>query len=182
MLFLFINLNSKLKNVILGPNSIKNIYCVGNYSTIENVWWEDVCKDAITIDSTNRYFRYFIKGGGAKNGSGNIIQHNSPGIIQIENFYVENSKQFYSSCENCKNGFQSKRIASLINVTASNVETLVGYNAMNFDVVYLKNVTFTGKHVCRLVEGKNDGKEERTLGYACESNSIRECICNSKLK
>ena len=72
--------SATLKNVILGPNSIKHVYCIDDHCTIENVWWEDVCKDAITIEgSTNFIGRFKILGGGAKNGSGNIIQHNSAG-------------------------------------------------------------------------------------------------------
>ena len=35
-----------LKNVILGANSLDHVYCIGDGCTIENVWWENVCKKA----------------------------------------------------------------------------------------------------------------------------------------
>ena len=82
-----------LKNVILGPNSLNHVYCVEDECTIENVWWEEACIDAVTIEGSSKpSAKYYIKGGGAKNGSGNIIQHNSAGTVYIENFYVEKSK------------------------------------------------------------------------------------------
>ena len=117
---------------------------------------------------------FYIKGGVAKNGSGNIILHNSAGHA-----YIENSKQFYSSCENCITEYEYQRIkyAYMTNVTAYNVETLAGYNSNYRNSVRLTNVEFSGKHVCRIFEGRNDGKESRALGDKCQSNSIRECVC-----
>ena len=174
--------SSTLKNVILGPNSIKHVYCISNICTIENVWWEDVCKEAIIFEGGSGFLaNLYIKGGGAKNGSGNIVQHNSPGIVYIQNFYIENSKQLYSSCENCKTGYQNSRSAFLFNVTASNIETLAGYNVNYEDAVDLRNIQFTGKHVCKIIEGRKDGKEAKAIGYTCDSTSISKCICNSKI-
>ena len=93
---------SKLRNVILGPNSIKYVYCIGEGCTIENVWWEDSCREAVIIEgSSKNTVKFRITGGGARNGRSNIVQHNSDGAVQINSFYVENSKQLYSSCENC---------------------------------------------------------------------------------
>ena len=42
---------STLKNVIIGPDQSEGIYCIGGGCTIENVWFEDVCEDAISIVS-----------------------------------------------------------------------------------------------------------------------------------
>ena len=174
---------STLKNVILGPNSIKHVYCINYICYIENVWWEDVCKEAIIFEGCSFFLSNFnITGGGAKNGRGNIVQHNSPGIVSISNFYVENSKQLYSPCENCKTGYQNSRHAFLENVTASNVETLAGYNVNFRDFVELKNIQFTGKHVCKTIEGRKDGKEAKVIGYACDSTSISKCTCGHGLK
>ena len=176
-----------LKNVIIGPNSNKYVNCPHGECTLENVWWEDACNNAITLKSDfpipKSYF--YIKGGGVRNARGNIIQHNSASKVYIENFYVENSEQLYSSCENCRRGsyqgnfgYQGKRFAYMTNVTALNVETLAGYNSNFLDIVTLQNIRFTGKHVCKIIEGRDDGEKARVLGYKCESTSISKCVCN----
>eukprot|EP00833_Pecoramyces_ruminatium_P008608 jgi/Orpsp1_1/1182640/evm.model.c7180000082068.1 len=58
-----------LKNVILGANSKEHVHCIGDGCTVENVWWEDVCEDALTLEkSSNSNAKFYVKGGGAKNG------------------------------------------------------------------------------------------------------------------
>jgi len=37
-----------LKNVIIGPNQIEGIHCMGA-CTIENVWWESVCEGTFAV-------------------------------------------------------------------------------------------------------------------------------------
>jgi len=68
----------------------------------------------------------------------------------------------------------------LINIISSNVETLVGYNYNYKDVVDVINIQFTGKYVCKMVEGRNDGKESIFIGDQCQSTSIFKCTCNYK--
>lgn len=38
-----------LRNVIIGKDQAEGVYCLGGGCTIENVWFEDVCEDAISI-------------------------------------------------------------------------------------------------------------------------------------
>jgi hypothetical protein len=38
-----------LRNAIIGPDQHEGVYCIGGGCTIENVWFEDVCEDAISI-------------------------------------------------------------------------------------------------------------------------------------
>lgn len=40
-----------LKNAIIGKNQGEGVYCIGGGCTIENVWFEDVCEDAISMYS-----------------------------------------------------------------------------------------------------------------------------------
>ena len=40
-----------LKNVIIGPNQIEGVHCLGS-CTIENVWWEAVCEGMIVSSPT----------------------------------------------------------------------------------------------------------------------------------
>jgi len=70
------------------------------------------------------------------------------------------------------------RIQNNYIVLVKTVETLVGYNANYRDKISLLDVKFTGKHVCRMHEGNNEGKEAKVLGYKCESTSISRCFCN----
>lgn len=37
-----------VQNVIIGPDQAEGIHCRGA-CTIKNVWWEDVCEDALTV-------------------------------------------------------------------------------------------------------------------------------------
>lgn len=167
-----------LKNVILGPKSIEHVHCEEDGCTVENVYWEDVCEDAITFkNGKSTKAKYYVKGGAARKGSDKIIQHNSAGTVYISDFYVENSGKLYRACGNCKSGYQGQRTVYLTNVTAKNVEVLAGYNSNYGDTVILHNVKSTGGHICRAFEGRNDGKEPIAIGYQCESNSIISCTC-----
>ncbi|ETK93943.1 hypothetical protein L915_02939, partial [Phytophthora nicotianae] len=42
-----------LKNVIIGPNQMEGVHCEMSDCTIENVWWDDVCEDALSIKGGN---------------------------------------------------------------------------------------------------------------------------------
>ncbi|KUF89171.1 hypothetical protein AM588_10005226 [Phytophthora nicotianae] len=42
-----------LKNVIIGTNQMEGVHCEMSDCTIENVWWEDVCEDALSIKGGN---------------------------------------------------------------------------------------------------------------------------------
>jgi hypothetical protein len=100
-----------LKNVIIGPNQIEGVHCKGEYQrmkimkidtkadteigscTIQNVWWDDVCEDALTIKQTSGTST--INGGGARNADDKIIQHNGAGKVVIKDFYAENFGKLY---------------------------------------------------------------------------------------
>jgi len=85
-----------LKNVILGAKSIEHVHCIGDGCTVQNVYWVDVCEDALTLKgSSNTGAKFYVKGGAAKNGSDKIIQHNSAGTVYISDFYVEGSGKLY---------------------------------------------------------------------------------------
>ena len=167
-----------LRNVILGANAVEHVHCIGEGCTVENVYWEDVCEDALTFENgTNTGSKYYVRGGGARNGSDKIIQHNSAGTVFIENFNCENSGKLYRACGNCKKGYQGKRTVYMTNVSVNKVGTLAGYNSNYGDTVTLTNVKITNGHVCRAFQGRNDGKEPTAIGYQCEGSSISSCVC-----
>ena len=170
-----------LKNVVLGAKSIEHVHCEEDGCTVENVYWEDVCEDALTFENgSSTSAKFYVKGGAAQNGSDKIIQFNSAGTVYVSNFYCANSGKLIRACGNCKKGYQGKRTINLTNVEVYKVSTLAGYNSNYGDTVTLKNVKVSGGgHVCRAFQGRNDGKEPTAIGYQCEaSGTISSCTCS----
>lgn len=60
-----------LRNAIIGPDQIEGVYCLGA-CTIENVWWENVCEDALSLKEGSG--PYNIVGGGAQGADDKVIQ------------------------------------------------------------------------------------------------------------
>ena len=63
-------------NVVIGADQNEGIHCQGP-CTIRNVWFEDVCEDAITIRQSSGTST--ITGGGAKGAADKVVQHNGGG-------------------------------------------------------------------------------------------------------
>ncbi|KAG8692480.1 hypothetical protein FRC11_003588, partial [Ceratobasidium sp. 423] len=61
-----------VRNVVIGANQAEGIHCLGPCN-LYNVWFEDVCEDAITIKQTSG--QSDIIGGGAKNADDKVV-HN----------------------------------------------------------------------------------------------------------
>lgn len=60
------------------------------------------CEDAATfIGSGPRY----VRGGGAREASDKIFQHNGEGWLYIDGFYANKFGKFYRSCGNCSQQF-----------------------------------------------------------------------------
>ncbi|KAF9870469.1 pectate lyase [Colletotrichum karsti] len=91
-----------LKNAIIGPAQAEGVHCRGPCN-IENVWWEDVCEDAATFKGSGP--RY-VRGGGAREASDKVFQHNGEGWLHIDGFYANKFGKFYRSCGNCSQQFQ----------------------------------------------------------------------------
>ncbi|XP_014555032.1 polysaccharide lyase family 3 protein [Bipolaris victoriae FI3] len=103
-----------IRNVIIGKHQSEGIHALGD-AWVENVWWEDVCEDALTSKGLNTQLR--VIGGGARNATDKIFQDNSlGGKVNITGFYAENFGTFYQSCGNCLN--QAKRNVTIQNVIA----------------------------------------------------------------
>ncbi|PBK95250.1 pectin lyase-like protein [Armillaria gallica] len=78
-----------LHNVIIGANQAEGTVPVFRlYLTLNYVWFEDVCEDAITIknDEVGDYTN--IIGGDAYHAEDKVIQHNGCGTVNIINFFV----------------------------------------------------------------------------------------------
>ncbi|KAG9405283.1 hypothetical protein AC1031_004391 [Aphanomyces cochlioides] len=128
-----------LKNVIIGANQREGVHCESHDCTIENVWWNDVCEDALTIKGGSASSVARVIGGGARNAEDKIIQHNGAGTVSIEGFYAQDFGKLYRSCGSCKTQVQRK--VTLTNVYAVNPKvTLVGVNKNYNDQAKLTNV------------------------------------------
>ncbi|KAF4474317.1 Pectate lyase E [Colletotrichum fructicola Nara gc5] len=133
---------STIRNVIIGKHQAEGIHALGD-AWVENVWWEDVCEDALTSKGLNTQLR--VIGGGARNATdkvdilfGSSKANNSlGGKYNITGFYAENFGTFYQSCGNCLN--QAKRNATIQNVVAVNGIRMGIINPNYGDEFRLKN-------------------------------------------
>ena len=171
--------DATLKNVILGPNSIKHVFCISEGCTVQNVYWEDVCVDALTLEGgKNTAAKFVLKGGAAKGARDLIIIHNSAGSLSINSFYAENSQRLYVSCPNCNKGYQGRRTVTMTDVVASNVNYLAGINKNYGDTATLKSSKITGGAGCRMYNGNNNGGTPKALGNQCDTSLIYSCVCS----
>ncbi|SPO07449.1 probable Probable pectate lyase F [Cephalotrichum gorgonifer] len=150
-----------LKNVIIGKNQAEGVHCKG-HCTLEFVWFEDVCEDAISIKEDAAGAHSWIIGGGAYHASDKIIQHNGCGTVNVINFYAEDYGKVYRSCGNCKT--QCKRNVFMEGVTARDGGELVGINSKFGDTATLKNICTDAKTPCVLYDGCAGGCEPKKIG------------------
>jgi hypothetical protein len=71
-------------------DQIEGIHCKGA-CTIENVWWINVCEDALSLKGDGNAL---VKGGGAQGADDKVIQHNGKGTVTIDGFTVMVSTSF----------------------------------------------------------------------------------------
>ncbi|CAE6502703.1 unnamed protein product [Rhizoctonia solani] len=150
-----------IQNVVIGADQAEGIHCLGPCN-IYNVWFEDVCEDAITIKQSSGTSN--IVGGGAKGADDKVVQHNGGGHVKIDSYCVQDFGKLYRSCGNCKT--QYKRTVAISNVIAKNGKLLAGVNSNYGDVATINtgsNSYSSLKSVCDTFEGNNSGKEPKTL-------------------
>ncbi|KFY78458.1 hypothetical protein V501_02749 [Pseudogymnoascus sp. VKM F-4519 (FW-2642)] len=151
-----------LRNVIIGKNQAEGVHCDGP-CTLEFVWFEDVCEDAITVKNDKAGQETWIIGGGAYHASDKVVQHNGCGTVNIINFYVEDYGKLYRSCGNCSS--QCKRNVYIEGVIAKNGGVLAGINSNYGDTATIKNSCFDTAHSCQMFTGCNNGCEPAKAGY-----------------
>lgn len=132
--------------------------------TLEYVWFEDVCEDAISIkgDGTAN-----IIGGGAFHASDKVIQHNGCGTVNVVNFYAEDYGKVYRSCGNCKDN--CARTVNMSGVIAKDGGELIGINPNLGDKATYSNNCFDAKTQCQGYEGcdKSNGECEPKKADVC---------------
>lgn len=159
----YLHEGATLKNAIIGKSQAEGVHCTG-HCTLEYVWFEDVCEDAISIKNDKAGAESWIIGGGAYHADDKVVQHNGCGTVNIINFYVEDYGKLYRSCGNCDS--QCKRNVYIEGVTAKNGGELAGINHNFGDTATLKNVCTDTDHPCMMYDGCEGG---------CEPSKYGEC-------
>ncbi|KAL2852551.1 putative pectate lyase D [Aspergillus pseudodeflectus] len=150
-----------LKNLIIGADQIEGVHCEGS-CTIENVWWEAVCEDALSLKTGSGPFT--VIGGGAQGAQDKVIQHNGGGTVSISGFTVYNFGKLYRSCGNCDEMYE--RHVTIEGVTAvEGSSTLVGINSNYGDTATIKSDTCVEgvETVCAEYEGNDTGDEPEKI-------------------
>jgi hypothetical protein len=129
---------------------------------LTNVWFRDVCEDAISILGTGNAT---IIGGGAQEAKDKVVQHNGVGTVTIKDYTVVNAGKLYRSCGDCTdNEAKSPRHVIVENVRAYGMTSdLIGINSNFGDTATISGSCGSTKSVCREYKGvnKGDGKSEK---------------------
>ncbi|KAL2844049.1 pectate lyase-domain-containing protein [Aspergillus pseudodeflectus] len=164
-----------LRNAIIGPDQIEGVYCLGA-CTIENVWWEKVCEDALSLKEGSG--PYNVIGGGAQGAEDKVIQHNSGGEVIIDGFTVYDFGKLYRSCGTCGD---IARSATIRNVVAVQGSTIAGANGNFGDVVTIESSTCATdvSAICTTYESDAGGGEPEEVSEspteACVFSELPAC-------
>ena len=168
---------ASISNVIIGPNQAEGIHCLGSCS-ITNVWFQDVCEDAITIlgDGSSAT----ISGGGAFAADDKIVQINGVGVdVRIENYYIEDYGKLARSCGNCSGNGGPRNIV-IDNVVAKDGGVLCGINTNYGDTCHITNSCVDSGKSCDLYTGNDTGDEPDKIGSGpdgqfCTAEITEDC-------
>jgi hypothetical protein len=161
-----IKAGGSLKNVILGTPAADGVHCEGS-CTIDNVWWEDVGEDAITLLGNSASNVYRISNSGARKASDKVIQHNGGGTLYVKNFLVESFGKLYRSCGNCST--QNQRKSEFDTIVANGTGVLAGVNTKYKDSAKFSNIfAATGMKICERYDGNNTGAEPSSVGVGAD--------------
>ncbi|KAI0150543.1 pectate lyase [Xylariaceae sp. FL1272] len=149
-----------LSNVIIGPNQAEGVHCRGT-CTLNNVWWSDVCEDALTLEQDSG--TSYVNGGGAFAAEDKIIQFNGFGTVQVKNFYANDYGKVVRSCGNCSNNGGARHII-MNGVVAVDGGVLCGINTNYGDTCSITNCCHDDGKNCDRYTGNNDGDEPPKIG------------------
>jgi pectate lyase len=156
-----------LSNVIIGANALEGVHCKGA-CTITNVWFRDVCEDAISILGTGDAL---IQGGGAQEAKDKVVQHNGRGTVTIKDYTVVNAGKLYRSCGDCtNNGGPRKVVVQNVKVNGMTSD-LVGINSNYGDTATISGSCGRSKKVCQEYKGVNKGS-----GSSSKLSSNSACL------
>lgn len=149
---------ASISNVIIGADALEGVHCEGS-CTLTNVWFRDVCEDAVSVLGTGDAT---IIGGGAQEAKDKVIQHNGAGTVTIKDYTIVNAGKLYRSCGDCTNNeSKSPRKVIVENVRAFGMTSdLIGINFNFGDEATISGSCGETKTVCQEYKGinKGDGK------------------------
>ncbi|KAF5327590.1 hypothetical protein D9619_004329 [Psilocybe cf. subviscida] len=149
-----------LNRVVIGANQAEGIHCLGS-CTLNYVYFEDVCEDAITIKQ---------KSGTSRINFGGVVQHNGGGTVIINSFYVEDFGKLYRSCGNCKTQYQ--RNVQINDLWAVKGKVLAGINTNYGDTATIHTTKATSvKSICDRFTGNSKGAEPTKSGSGPDGKS-----------
>lgn len=175
-----------LKNAIIGKNQKEGVHCSYHDCTIENVWWDDVCEDALSIKGGSASSVTTVTNCGARYAEDKVVQHNGHGTVKIKGFFAQECGKLYRSCGTCGNISRKVMLEDVyaIDPLVSVITVNKNYN----DQATLKNIyvkTTTGKanvKVCQWSQGGNtpsnlgDGPSGKLCQYAASDVHINKNI------
>jgi len=85
-----VNNGSTLRNVVIGAPAADGVHVYGG-GNIQNVWWEDVGEDALTVKAAGNVT---ITGGGAFRAVDKIFQLNAATTFTVRNFRADDGGTF----------------------------------------------------------------------------------------
>jgi hypothetical protein len=141
---------ASISNVIIGARQLEGVHCKGA-CTLKNVWFRDVCEDAVSALGTGSVL---IEGGGANAASDKVVQHNGRGTVTIKNYTVVGVGKLYRSCGNCSNNGGPRHVV-VTGLKANGVTSdLVGINSNYGDTATVSGSCGTSvKKVCQEYKG-----------------------------
>ncbi|KAL3656157.1 hypothetical protein V7S43_012923 [Phytophthora oleae] len=154
-----------LKNVIIGKNQMEGVHCDKHDCIIENVWWDDVCEDALSVKGGTASSVTKVIGGGARYADDKVIQHNGFGTVEIDGFYGEDISKLYRSCGTCGNRPKKVSVKNVYVVNPTNAIVTVNKNwgdQATLSNVWVKSSKASVK-VCQWSQGNANG-EPKMLG------------------
>ncbi|KAI5364491.1 putative pectate lyase PlyH/PlyE, pectin lyase/virulence factor [Septoria linicola] len=151
-----------LSNVIIGSRQLEGVHCKGA-CTLKNVWFRDVCEDAISALGNGNVL---IEGGGAQSATDKVVQHNGRGTVTIRGGTYVNIGKLYRGCGDCTgNGGPRKVVVE--NVKLNGVSSdVVGINVNYGDTATISGSCGVTKKVCQQYIGvtKGNGESQKDSG------------------
>ncbi|CAK1359040.1 putative pectate lyase E [Cercospora beticola] len=145
-----------LSNVIIGARQLEGVHCKGA-CTLKNVWFRDVCEDAVSALGTGNVL---IEGGGAQSAPDKVVQHNGRGTVTIRGGTYVNIGKLYRACGNCSNNGGPRKVI-IENVKVNGVSSdLAGINANYGDTATISGSCGKSKKTCQQYIGVEKGNGE----------------------
>jgi len=158
-----------LSNVIIGAKQLEGVHCKGA-CTLKNVWFRDVCEDAISLLGNGDVL---IQGGGAQNAKDKVVQHNGKGTVTIKDYTAVSVGKVYRSCGNCSNNGGPRKVI-IQNLKANGVTSdVAGINSNYGDTATISGSCGKVSHVCQEFKGID---KKKTKGDSPKLSSTGSCL------